>query len=261
MTKKLPGDKSDSSLRLIAVNGTKIETFGVREITLKIGRKSYKIPAIICDVQQEILGMDFINRYKLNLECSDDQTELMIVDRKAQIKEVLQIVTVPGDTPRVHSLDGESNLQGPDQSRLPPETVAFQVSCMKQLAEEESKVPAKKSVEEQLSTHDPKYQALIKKYPQLLNPDFVKGEPVHGVYHRIDTGSHAPCKAKRRPIIMNSAKAAAGKAAWEQMERDGVIERVQAGVNTDWTSALHLADKPGGGARPVRTSDYLIPRL
>ena len=47
---------------------------------------------------------------------------------------------------------------------------------------------------------------------------------------------------------MDSAKAAAGKEAWEQMERDGVIERVKAGTNTDWSSALHLAPKAGGGA-------------
>ena len=49
---------------------------------------------------------------------------------------------------------------------------------------------------------------------------------------------------------MNSARAAAGKAAWEQMENDGVIERVEAGTNTEFSSALHLVDKPGGGARP-----------
>ena len=55
---------------------------------------------------------------------------------------------------------------------------------------------------------------------------------------------------------MDSAKAAAGKAAWEQMERDGVIERVKAGTNTDYSSALHLAPKPGGGARPC--SDFRV---
>ena len=49
---------------------------------------------------------------------------------------------------------------------------------------------------------------------------------------------------------MDSVKAAAGKAAWEQMERDGVIERVKADTNTDYSSALHLAPKPGGGVRP-----------
>ena len=194
--------------------------------------------------------------YKLNLEWSDDQTELMIVDKKAQIREALQIVTVPGNMPRVHSLDGESDPQGPAQSRLPPETVAFQVSCMKQLTEEESKVPAKKSVEEQLSTHDPKYQALIKKYPQLLNPDFVKGEPVHGVYHRIDTGSHAPCKAKRRPIIMDSAKAAAGKAAWEQWREMGSSRGSRQVPILTGPQLSTWQVNQGAGHALVRTSDH-----
>ena len=63
-----------------------------------------------------------------------------------------------------------------------------------------------------------------------------KGEPTHGIYHKIEAGSHAPCTTKRRPIIIDSAKAAAGKAAWKQMERDGVIERVQADTNTDFSS-------------------------
>ena len=38
------------------------------------------------------------------------------------------------------------------------------------------------------------------------------------------------------------------------MEEDGIIERVEAGSNTDWTSCLHLASKPGGGVRPC--SDF-----
>ena len=38
------------------------------------------------------------------------------------------------------------------------------------------------------------------------------------------------------------------------MERDGIIERVKAGAQTDWASPLHIAPKPGGGARPC--SDF-----
>ena len=34
------------------------------------------------------------------------------------------------------------------------------------------------------------------------------------------------------------------------MLRDGVIEEVQPGTNTDWSSPLHLANKAGGGVRP-----------
>ena len=70
---------------------------------------------------------------------------------------------------------------------------------------------------------------------------------------------------------MDSAKAAAGKAAWEQMEKDGVIERVKAGTNTEWSSALHLQPKASGGYRPCgdfrgvnarsEADDYPLPNL
>ena len=277
ITRKGPDDKVDESLKLVAVNGSKICTYGVKEITVKIGRKEYRVQALVCDIKQDILGMDFIAKYKLNFEWDEfDQSELYIVDRKAQIKEILDIVTVATDTPRVHYLQsGDSSTTSSWlQSLAPPtesgpssssssseckpqqhqsEEIAFQVACMKAL-DQGQVVKIKKSPEELLKLHQEEYVKLIKKYPQLLNPDFKKGEPTHGVWHKIETGTHLPCKTKRRPIVMDSAKAAAGKAAWEQMEKDGVIERVKAGTNTDWSSALHLVPKAGGGVRPC--SDF-----
>ena len=65
---KEPGDKIDNSFKLVAVNGSRIDTYGVREITVKIGRKAYSMPAVVCDIDQDILGMDFITRYRLNFE-------------------------------------------------------------------------------------------------------------------------------------------------------------------------------------------------
>ena len=59
-TRRLPGDEIDNSVRLVAVNGSKIPTFGVRNIEVKIGRKQYAIQAVICDIDQDILGMDFL---------------------------------------------------------------------------------------------------------------------------------------------------------------------------------------------------------
>ena len=259
VTMKGPEDKIDQSIKLVAVNGSKIATYGVKEVTIKMGRKAYRIPAVVCDVQQDILGMDFINKYHLNFEWDEfDRSELYLVDKKAQIREPLQVVTVPTDTVRVNYLAADGG--GPSEPCHSPgvqtglrsvednEAIAFQVACVKQLGE--SKEKKKKSINEQLQAHSEEYVKLIKSYPQLLEPSFRKGEPDHGVYHKIETGSHPPCKTKRRPIIMDSAKAAAGKEAWEQMERDGVIERVKPGTNTDWSSALHLAPKAGGGARP-----------
>ena len=67
---------------------------------------------------------------------------------------------------------------------------------------------------------------------------------------RIDTADHAPCKAKRRPVLADKEKDRKGREAWDKMLRDGVIEEVQPGTNTDWSSPLHLANKPGGGVRP-----------
>ena len=151
VTKKRPGDKIDNSIRLVAVNGTKIDTFGIREIEVKLGRKTYPMPAIICDVQQDILGMDFMTKFRLSMAWDDfDQTELLLVDKKSQIKQELQIITVPTDLPRVHFLDSSPPPASP-ASPVPPlssssssdttpqrsvdaESVAFQVSYMKKLS-------------------------------------------------------------------------------------------------------------------------------
>ena len=55
-------------------------------------------------------------------------------------------------------------------------------------------------------------------------------------------------------MIADSKKAAEGRRVWEQMLKDGVIEEVKGGTQTDWTSSLHLANKAGGGVRPC--SDF-----
>ena len=52
-TVRLPGDKPDPSSRLIAVNGSQINTYGVRELSVKIGRKEYNIQAVIYYVNLE----------------------------------------------------------------------------------------------------------------------------------------------------------------------------------------------------------------
>ena len=113
------------------------------------------MPAVVCDIQQDILGMDFITKFKLNFEWDDfDQTELYLVDRKAQIKAPLQIVTVPTDTLRVnylHSAGHQTPVADPEvevetsiagqEIHAANEAIAFQVACMKQL---EPVAPTKK---------------------------------------------------------------------------------------------------------------------
>ena len=66
-TRPRPGDAVDNSVNLVAVNGSSIQTYGEHEISFKINRKTYSVNAIICDVNQDILGMDFVNKYKLGI--------------------------------------------------------------------------------------------------------------------------------------------------------------------------------------------------
>ena len=64
-TRKRPEDRLDTTINLVAVNGSRINSYGVRELKVKINRKQYSIPAMICDIKQDILGADFIDKYGL----------------------------------------------------------------------------------------------------------------------------------------------------------------------------------------------------
>ena len=92
------------------------------------------------------------------------------------------------------------------------------------------------------------YMKLIKKYPSLLKPDFKNVK--HSVEHCIDTGTAPPVRCKVRPLLPGSPKAIAGKAAWDQMEELGIIEKVDANDPSYYSSPLHLQDKPDGTQRP-----------
>ena len=150
-TKRLPTDIKDDSVNLVAVNGSRISTYGEREIKVKIGRKEYRIKAIVCDVKQDILGIDFINKYKLSMQWDDDtQSELFLVDRKADIRAPLRIVTVPTEITRAQYLESASQSAGSQvpsnfNAVRPPQTraataqdmhrVLFEVACVQKLGQ------------------------------------------------------------------------------------------------------------------------------
>ena len=138
-TVRLPSDRPDQNVSLVAVNGSKIKTYGVRVINVKIGRKMYSIEAVICDIKQDILGMDFLHKYKLSLEWDDEtHTRLFIKDKRADIKKELQIVTVPRNLLRTHHMEPGGECP---RSRS-NEAIAFEVACVKELGQED--VPQQK---------------------------------------------------------------------------------------------------------------------
>ena len=168
---KGPNDKLSEGVRLVAVNGSRINTYGMRNLTFKMGRKTYTVPAVVCDIAQDILGMDFIDKYKLNMEWDDyDQSELFLVDKRAQIKERLKVVTVPTNMQRAHHIEQLDSPEG-DDSLSSSELAAamlFEVACMKELGG--SNNSKKLSTEEALKLHAPEYVEIIKAHPALLKP-------------------------------------------------------------------------------------------
>ena len=115
-----------------------------------------------------------------------DQSELFLVDKKANIKAELQIVTVPSDLQRNYLASDPESRGSADSVAAMNQAIAFQVSCVKKLDSSSPSPVPKKSVEEQLEMHAEKYANMIRRFPQLMHPTFQKGDPVHGVWHKIE---------------------------------------------------------------------------
>ena len=116
-----------------------MKTYGFRKVPVKIGRKTYEIEAVIVDIDQEILGMDFLNKFKLGLDWEGG--EYHIYDRQAQIKKSLTFVAVDKGHFRTQALISTNKTsETPAIAAYPAEhpALAFQVSCMKSLTSTKS---------------------------------------------------------------------------------------------------------------------------
>ena len=125
-TAKKEGDTLNPHLVLQAVNNSPMPTYGFRNIDVKIGRKTYPIKAVIVDVNQEILGMDFLENFKLGLDWIGD--EYYIFDRKAQIKKSLSFVTVPNNQLRTQAVVELPSEKAASRPQNHPDWVAFQIA-------------------------------------------------------------------------------------------------------------------------------------
>ena len=59
---KKEDDKINPNLTLRTADGKPMPTYSTREVTLRIGRKTYTVSAIVTDVKQTIIGMDLFNK-------------------------------------------------------------------------------------------------------------------------------------------------------------------------------------------------------
>ena len=141
-------DKEDQSYTLKSVNGGVIKTYGSKEVTLQMGRKMYKIQAVIADIPQKIFGWDLFRKYALGFEWSE-WGDLFITGKKANIKALTQHVRVPANSIQrmseyssaSHTQSGSSaaasstpsNYEEPRIEAISPDVVYFQTQCMKEL--------------------------------------------------------------------------------------------------------------------------------
>lgn len=88
-----------SIFNLVAANGTKIQTYGQRNITVSLGlRRQFQWTFIIADVGRPIIGADFLSYYGLLV----DLTGRVLIDRLTCIRSLGKVVMDP--TPSVTTL-------------------------------------------------------------------------------------------------------------------------------------------------------------
>ena len=264
---KKPGDKIDPSFKLKAVNGGSIPTFGSEEISIRIGRKEYSIQAVKVDIPQRILGWDFFRKHSLGFDWNDFG-DLLLIDKKNGISSTLKCFKIPSES--VQSVEYEEVYSEPHITTPSSAQVYFETNCMKALdASSETFVHAMSIASEEsgpvcdnlpLSKTDPdadhdekenlklleklpeKYKKLIQEFPAILKNSF-RQNPAEGIFHSIETEGPA-FKSKVRPLLANSEKFEAGRKIWKEMEELGVIERVKPNTLIQYTSPLHMVQKP-----------------
>ena len=230
---KEAGDKIDKLVTLRTADGKPMKTYGKKEIHLRIGRKTYAIWAIVTDVTQTIIGMDFFNKYQIGFDWLWD--ELYLVDKKASIRQKLSFVTISrGSMPTVKMVAQKTKAQ------TDPNKILFEIACIKKLAETTSS-KANSDLNKLLKKVPQAYREIIKDY-DILKPNY-KVKPKHNIIHRIETSDNSPCTSKVRAIPANKLEEV--KRLWTEMENSGVITKVGANTNTNWSSALHVVTKNG----------------
>ena len=221
-----------------------MKCYGFKDIDIKINRKSYKFRAIKSEVDSPVLGWDFMKKHKLGLDWNEFGDNC-IVDKVAKISIALPYKPLSSTTSKKHKSLSVIQVQ-PKVVRSDPAELLHQISAIQSLSDEpEKSVPI-----------SPEYQALLDKYPDLLNLASFKEEfTKNGVIHRIHIKKDAkPVKAKLRRLIPGSEKAIKAKEAFDELIRLGIVERVDPAEPNNWVSPLHFVLKPDNTLRTV--GDY-----
>ena len=235
-----PGDKPDPKLALKAVNGSRMKCYGFKEVEVQVNRKTYRIKVIKTDVKTPILGWDFVRRHRVGIGWSEFGDALFI-DRRNNIRAVMKYKAVlHSDLVRISEVKVES-------SEKSPQTILFETASMEALAEETKVV-----IDSLEKMPESEFKELIKRYPEILKLSFDKDseEPVNGILHEIHTTGQ-PTRAKVRKLVPGSEKYEKGLEAIQNLERLGIIERIDPNQPNHWSSPVHFVWKPDKTLRCV----------
>ena len=172
--------------RLEAANGSEIPCFGLTEREIFLGDRPFPFTFIVADVQQSIIGADFLSHFYLApnlrdkslIDLNDFSTISLRIDRSTHSEHFN----------RNQNCNRSAHINRID------------------LADQKS---------------DPFYQ-LIDSYPELSTPSFKPKEVSHGVKHHIPTNCR-PIQSKVRPL--NPEKLAIAKQEFEKLVELGICYR------------------------------------
>ena len=159
-----PGDIEDKNVVLRAVNGTKIKTYGFKEVSIKINRKTYPFKAIKAQVESPVIGWDFMKAHKLDLRWGDFG-DLFLYDRVAQIYGLLNCKELRRDVSHKHK---NLSVLAKSEPKLNHD-LPFQLAAIEALDEGGDMLVDEESID---ILPDSPYKEVLRKYPQLLKQTF-----------------------------------------------------------------------------------------
>ena len=240
-----PGDVVDPTIRLKAVNGSRIDCYGYKDIYIKLNRKSYKFRAVKANIDSPVIGWDFIRFHRWNF-IWNEFGDIMVNDKKAKISQVLHFKAIPADQSLgVKKLSVVSDISHQGLSGQDALDHIAQLAAVQALAPQ---APA-------VVPPPPQVQSLLDKYPEILVENFNTNEVKNGVLHKINLKpDYTPFRAKVRRLLPGSPKEVLAKKAWFQLLDMGIIEKVDKSTSNVLSSPVHFVPKVDGTLRP--TGDF-----
>ncbi|XP_035213270.1 uncharacterized protein LOC118187180 [Stegodyphus dumicola] len=99
--------KIPAALELFAANGTKIATYGTKLLTINLNlRRSFTWPFILADVNQPIIGVDFLTKFNLLIDVKNNR----LIDGQTKLYSCGRLPNVNPLSTSIHILMGNSKF-------------------------------------------------------------------------------------------------------------------------------------------------------